>query len=212
MAIDRVIECLARVPIFAGLNLQQIAEIGRRAERCAFHDGEAITRAGEPGDGAYLILAGETGCSGRPDDRGPLAAVAPGSLVGELAMFIEHVYGATVVARGWVDCLKLERATLAHQMRDDPDIADRIAAVIRNRLNLIAAELQAIDRLLMSSIERCEQAPRACLPVPQKAGGGGRRQSGAVGPEAVRCLHGRQKKEKRPTPGEELGARSASCA
>jgi CRP-like cAMP-binding protein len=167
MAIDQVIESLARVPIFSGLNLQQIAEIGRRAERRAFHDGEVIARAGEPGDGAYLILAGDAGCSGGPGGRGPLAPLAPASLVGELAMFIEHAYGATVVARGWVDCLKLERATLARQMRDDPDIADRIAAVIRNRLSLVAAELEAIDRLLMSSIERCQQAPRAFLPPPQ---------------------------------------------
>jgi hypothetical protein len=82
-------------------------------------------------------------------------------------MFIEHVYGATVVARGWVDCLKLERATLDRQMRGDPDIADRIAAVIRSRLHLVAAELQAIDRLLMGSIERCDQVSRAFLPAPQ---------------------------------------------
>jgi CRP-like cAMP-binding protein len=167
MAIDQVIESLARVPIFAGLKLQQITEIGRRAGRRAFHEGEAIATAGEPGDGAYLILAGGAGRSGGPGDRGPLAPVAPGSLVGELAMFIEHIYGATVVAREWVDCLKLERATLARQMRDDPDIADRIAAAIRNRLNLVAAELQVIDRLLMNSIERCEQAPRAFLPPPR---------------------------------------------
>lgn len=168
MAIDQVLESLACIPIFSGLEPHQITRISRRAERRAFHDGEAIIRAGEPGDGAYLILAGNAGSRVGPGDRGPLQPVTPGSLLGELAMFIEHIYGTTVVARGWVDCLKLERAMLARQMRDDPDIADRIAAVIRNRLGLVAAEVQVIDRLLMGSIERCEGVSRAVLPAPQR--------------------------------------------
>ncbi|MBO0765415.1 MAG: cyclic nucleotide-binding domain-containing protein [Hyphomicrobiaceae bacterium] len=167
MAIDEVIESLARIPVFAGLKPQQITEIGRWAERCAFHDGEAITRAGELGDGAYLILAGDASSKAGPGDDGVrLQPIAQGSLVGELAMFVEHVYGVTVTASGWVDCLKLERATLARQMRDDPDIADRIAAVVRNRLALVAAELLIVDRLLMGSIQSCQQVSHAFLPAP----------------------------------------------
>jgi CRP-like cAMP-binding protein len=85
--------------------------------------------------------------------------VEPGSLVGELAMLVEHDYGATVIAQGWVDCLMLERATLLDQMRADPDIADRIADAIRGRLTLVAADLQMINRMLMSSIEQCADLP-----------------------------------------------------
>jgi hypothetical protein len=81
-------------------------------------------------------------------------------------MLIEHVYGATVVAQSWVDCLKLERATLRDQMREDPDIAKRIAQVIRGRLTLVAAELQKIDQLLASSAEHRTQVPRL-LPPPR---------------------------------------------
>ena len=112
MAIDLVLESLYRVPLFAGLTPQQITEIGRGARRRAFRKGEVIAEAGTPGDGAYLILSGDAVCKTGPDARGPTEPVEPGSLVGELAMFVEHDYGTTVVARGWVDCLKLERATL----------------------------------------------------------------------------------------------------
>jgi hypothetical protein len=49
-----------------------------------------------------------------------------------------------------VDCLKLERAALHAQMRADPDLAKRLAQVIRRRLTLVATELQAIDELLAS--------------------------------------------------------------
>jgi CRP-like cAMP-binding protein len=165
MAVDQIVSALSRVPLFAGLQPLQIAEIGRRARRCAFGRGGFITRAGEPADGAYLILSGEAHCEADAGKRGPPELVAPGSLVGELAMFIEHSYGVTVIAQDWVDCLRLERATLAEQMRRDPDIADRIADVIRGRLALAASELQIVDRLLASSIAQCTEAPRA-LPAP----------------------------------------------
>jgi CRP-like cAMP-binding protein len=169
MAIDQIVASLSRVPLFAGLKPRQISEIGRQAERCAFHRGEVITRAGEAGDGAYLILTGEVGRRTGPGDRAPVEPIEPGSLVGELAMLVDHVYGATVVAQGWADCLKLARGTLLDQMRADPDIAERIADVIRGRLTGIAAELKVIDQLLMGSIERCEQAPRALLLAPPAA-------------------------------------------
>ena len=164
MAIDEVVTSLFRIPLFAGLKPMQIAEIGSRAQRCAFGDGEAIIRTGEAGDGAYLILSGEAGR--KTSTRGRVEPVPPGSLLGELAMLIEHVYGATVVAQGWVDCLKLERATLRDQMREHPDIAKRIAQVIRGRLTLVAAELQKIDQLLAESIERSARVPRL-LPPPR---------------------------------------------
>ena len=164
MAIDPVLESLRRLPLFACLTPQQIAAIGRGAGRCAFRPGEVIAEAGTPGAGAYLVLAGEAVCRTDADGRGVTQPVELGSLIGELAMFVEHNYGTTVVAQGWVDCLNLERAALHEQMRADPDIAERIADVIRDRLALVAADLQIIDRLLMSSIERCGEVPVALMP------------------------------------------------
>jgi len=159
MAIDLVLESLRRLSLFAGLTPEQIAEVGLGARRRAFRKGEVIAEAGEPGEGAYLILAGDAVSRSGPDGRGPTEPVEPGSLVGELAMLVEHNYGATVIAQGWVDCLMLERATLLDQMRADPDIADRVADAIRGRLTLVAADLQMINRMLMSSIEQCADLP-----------------------------------------------------
>jgi CRP-like cAMP-binding protein len=166
MVIDLVLESLHRVPLFAGLTPEQIAEIGRGAQRRAFRRGEAIAEAGALGDGAYLILAGDVICRTGPDGRGPTEPVEPGSLVGELAMLVEYDYGSTVIAQGWVDCLKLERATLLEQMRADPDIADRVADAIRGRITLVAAELQIIDGLLMRSIEHYADAPLGLMALP----------------------------------------------
>ena len=162
MAIDQVVATLLRIPLFAGLKPLQVTEIMRRAGRRAFQYGETIIKAGEAGDAAYLILSGDAVCRADAGPRTPAEPVKPGSLLGELAMFVDHVYGATVVAEDWVDCLRLERAALHAQMRADPDLAKRLAQVIRQRLTLVAVELQAIDELLASAARHT--APRALLP------------------------------------------------
>jgi CRP-like cAMP-binding protein len=161
MAIDQVVASLLRIPLFAGLRPLQVTEMARRAGRRAFRRGDVIIRAGEPGDAAYLILSGDATC--RSGSGPAVETVKPGSLVGELAMFVDHIYGTTVVAEDWVDCLRLERAALQAQMRADPEIAKHLAQVIRQRLTLVAAELHAIDELLASVGRRTP--PHALLPA-----------------------------------------------
>jgi CRP-like cAMP-binding protein len=148
MAFDHIVASLARIPIFAELRPLQIGRIAQQAEHCWFRRGDAITRAGAPGDGAYLIVSGDVQRTPRAGSPTPPEAIAPGSLVGELAMLVEHIYGATIVADGPVNCLKLARTMLHDQMCADPDIAERLARVIRTRLQLTTAELRGIDRLL----------------------------------------------------------------
>jgi signal-transduction protein with cAMP-binding, CBS, and nucleotidyltransferase domain len=109
MAIDQVVASLLRIPLFADLKPPQVAEIARRAGRCAFRYGDIIIKAGEAGEAAYLVLSGDVVCRADPGPR-----------------------------------------TLHAQMRADPDLAKRLAQVIRRRLTLVATELQAIDELLAS--------------------------------------------------------------
>jgi CRP-like cAMP-binding protein len=166
MAFDHIVASLARIPIFAELRPLQIGRIAQQAEHCRFRRGDVITRAGAPGEGAYLILSGDARRMSRAGSPTPPEAIALGSLIGELALLVEHIYGATVVAGGPVNCLKLARAMLHDQMCADPDIAERLARVIRKRLQLTAAELRSIDRLLMEKRALAHLARRPLL-LPQ---------------------------------------------
>lgn len=148
MAIDKVVAPLLRVPVFVGLKPLQIIEIAHQAERIKFQRGGIIIEAGKPGDGAYLIVSGDAEV--RPE-LGSLAQpqpVEPGSLVGELAMLVDHVYGATVIARGRMHCLKITRAAMHEQMRTDPTLAEHFVRLINDRLTQVAAEMRNIDRKL----------------------------------------------------------------
>jgi CRP-like cAMP-binding protein len=145
MAIDALIAPLLRVEIFQGLTPLQITEIARRAERIVFRPGSKITEAGKDAEAAFLIVGGAAECLSVDDDGLP-EAVEEASLIGEMAMLIEHSYGATVLARGNVRCLKISRSEMHEQMLDDPALAEALSANITARLTRVAQELRAIDR------------------------------------------------------------------
>jgi CRP-like cAMP-binding protein len=137
---------LLGVPIFAGLSPLQITEIARNAERMKFGPGQLIVSAGGGGDGAYLIVSGAAERVLDTDDaREP---VAVGSLIGEMAMLVEHEYRATIVARDRVLCLKITRTALQAQMLDDPALARHFERHLRERLSRVAQEMREIDAIL----------------------------------------------------------------
>jgi len=146
MSIDTAVSLLQRIPIFARLNPMQIAEIARRAEKAKFRSRECITEAGASGDAAYLLVSGHAERVAAPEQ-----ALPPGSLIGELAMLVEHNYGATIVAKGRVHCLKITRSALHEQMLADPSLAEMLSQHISERLRKAANGLMRIDHLLAKS-------------------------------------------------------------
>jgi CRP-like cAMP-binding protein len=153
MAIDALVKPLLRLEIFQGLKPLQITEIARNAERVVFREGQTIINSGAPGDGAYVLVSGEAVCVGQPGQPSGSEPIEPGSLLGELAMLVEHDYSVTVVAKGPVRALKIGRSAMHDQMRDDPRLAEHISHKITARLTALAAELRAIDGRLAQVAE-----------------------------------------------------------
>jgi len=150
MASNRIVEALQRAAIFQGLQPPQLAELARHAERIKFGAGECITRAGDAADGAYLLVSGvavrlpEAGLAEPPEP------VQPGSVIGQLAMLVDHVYGSTVIARERVFCLKVTRAGVHAQMTADPPLARHFERHVTQRLLVVARQLREIDSLLQA--------------------------------------------------------------
>lgn len=147
MSVDRITTPLQRVALFASLNSQQLEEIAYRAEKLRFRAGDVITHRGAVADGAYIIVSGQAESldGAVPGEREP---IDEGSIIGEMAMLIEHEYRATVVARDRVLCLKVNRATLVQQMLEDPSVADSLHEEMTRRLMRTAEELRRIDSKL----------------------------------------------------------------
>jgi CRP-like cAMP-binding protein len=148
MAMDALIKPLLRLEIFQGLKPLQITEIARQAERIVFREGDIIVHSGASGDAAYVIVSGEAVCLKRSGTNVRAEPIEAGSLVGELAMLVEHDYSITVVAKTPVRALKLSREAMHGQMRDDRHLAEHISGKITARLTKLAAELRTIDSRL----------------------------------------------------------------
>jgi CRP-like cAMP-binding protein len=88
--------------------------------------------------------------------------VVPGSLIGELAMLVEHDYASTIVARGRVFCLKLIRTEMHAQMREDAALTEHFRDRMTERLLQTAEELRRIDDALAA------RSPATLQPSPEK--------------------------------------------
>jgi signal-transduction protein with cAMP-binding, CBS, and nucleotidyltransferase domain len=148
MTMENLVAPLMRLPLFAGLKPLQLTEIVRNAERVRFWPGDLLTKVGQPGDGAYLIVSGPAQRVAGPDLMTTPEPVVPGSMIGEMAMLVEHDYGSTVVARDRVFCLKLMRAAMHAQMREDASLAEHFYDRVTERLLRTAEEMRRIDQAL----------------------------------------------------------------
>jgi CRP-like cAMP-binding protein len=158
-----LVAALLRIRLFQGLTPLQLTEIARNAERVTFRPGDLLTAAGQPADGAILIVAGD--CD-RVIESVParLEPVETGSLIGEMSMFVDHVYGATVRARGPVRALRITRKAIHAQMLEDRSLAEHCVERIAQRLNGVAAELRRIDTAVGATILPHPTAPRPAEP------------------------------------------------
>lgn len=147
MLIDTFAERLGDIEIFRGLAPERLAAIARIAERIVFRPGQTIISAGRPGDGAFLLVDGRAIVLADGADV-PETSVVPGSLVGEIAMLIEHEHRITVAAEGSVRALKLSRSALHQLMARDPALAEHFVGRISSRLSRMAIEMRRIDGTL----------------------------------------------------------------
>ena len=131
---------LAKTELFEGLDH---AELGPFAEKCQLHTyqaGQELTREGELGTGLYIVTKGEVEIivkRGEPDES-VLATTGEGGFFGDMALLLEHPRSATVVAKGFTECLVLTRW-------DFKDIAEDHPKVIWNMLQVLARRLAAAE-------------------------------------------------------------------
>jgi CRP-like cAMP-binding protein len=147
MVVDTLAAPLLRVELFAGLKPAQLSALARAAERIVYRAGDAITRAGEDADAAILIVSGSAEWIDETAEE-----IEIGSLIAEMAMFVELAYGTTIVAKSQVRCLKLGRAAMRELLLKDPGLAQHLTTKIAARLSRVASELRAIDDAVVDNL------------------------------------------------------------
>ena len=128
---------LAELPLFANVPKRHVRKIASLAQEARFSRGSQIVRAGEPGNGFFLILEGAASIL-RPSGLPPIP-IGVGSYFGEMALIDGGMRSATVVADTNVLCLRLSRTPFQKMLKSEPEVSIALLKEFARRIR----ELQA---------------------------------------------------------------------
>jgi predicted MFS family arabinose efflux permease len=117
-------------PVFAALPAIGLDRLGVLARTVALPAGTAVIRQGEPGDDAYLLLAGRAEVV---RDGRLVAVVGPGDLVGEAALLREAPRSATVRTREPVRALVIQGEEFLVAVTGNPASLRAVEELMRER-------------------------------------------------------------------------------
>ncbi len=90
-----VVESLSRVPLFSGIEREQLAKLANRMAERRFSEGQTATEEGKGGAAFWVIEEGEATVAVRGEI---VRTLGPGDYFGEIALLDEGVRTATVTA------------------------------------------------------------------------------------------------------------------
>jgi hypothetical protein len=140
---------LRRIKILAELNDHQLAHLLQFLEPANVPQFTCVCQEGEPGDGMYLVLAGELRARKMVDGQETiLATFAAGDFFGDMALFDHGPRSADVVAN--VDSLMFKMSTVNFErlVREAPALATPfLQATVRTLAARIRADNVRLERL-----------------------------------------------------------------
>jgi CRP-like cAMP-binding protein len=159
MSLDSDIALLSRVPLFSELNSEQVRLLAFSAVHRELRADEILFREGDDALSGYIVASGEIVMSrGEGRTKKTLAKCEPGSLIGEIALFIENKRPATAAASRLTDVMEINRALMTRMLNEYPHVALRLRAALTERLTATVSELgrvkQALNRIDRPRAER----------------------------------------------------------
>jgi MFS family permease len=131
---ERELALLRGLPIFAPLPPAALEHLAGSLRALRLQDGEEIIREGAPGDRFYVVAEGEVTVSTQGKE---MRSLGPGESFGEIALLRPVPRTATVVARGPVELLTLDRDEFVAAVTGHPESLEAADAVIGTRLGAL---------------------------------------------------------------------------
>jgi CRP-like cAMP-binding protein len=129
------LDTIRSVEILQGLNDSELATVVRRAKRMEYKAGGVIVREKSPGGMLHIIIEGSVDVKKKSDDtERTLAALKVGEIFGEMSLFDDAPYSASVVARENTSTLSLYKNDFLDFAGQHPEVAFKVAVNIINTL------------------------------------------------------------------------------
>lgn len=133
-------DLLAGVSLFAGLEARELEALVRVARTRSLASREELFHKGDPGAQFYVVVSGRlkvltTSLDG---DDVVFSIAGPGEVIGEVALLTGLPRTATVTAIEPCELLALDRRDLLTVLRQDPEVAIKLLAVLARRLGRVS--------------------------------------------------------------------------
>jgi CRP-like cAMP-binding protein len=116
-------ERLGAIPLFAGLNDDQLDRLAAATSEFDAPAGQALIERGKPGSGIFVLEQGMAIVEAPEGTR----ELGPGDVFGERALLGEDVERtARVRAETDVSCLAIARVEIEQLLAEDPRVAERL--------------------------------------------------------------------------------------
>ena len=159
MSLDRDIAMLARIPLFSELSTEQLRLLAFSAVRLNLSPGQVLFREGTVAGSGYVVVYGAVEMSlGQGSRRAVLTTCEQGSLIGELALYIETKRPATATAVVSSEVLDIDRKLVPRMLSEYPHVATRLRRILAGRITATIGELTEIQKRLDSIDARARRA------------------------------------------------------
>jgi len=139
------VDILRQVPLFASLTNEQIAAVADQFQVDSFAPDTIIFLDGDPADRLWVLQAGQVKIVKHTSDgqENLLEVITPGEIFGGAGLLLA-VHPATAVAMSPTTALSIERGPYLQLIRQYPEIALRIIALLGDRLQA-AMKMRALS-------------------------------------------------------------------
>ncbi len=150
MTIETEVRTLQKLDMFSNLDMAKLKLVAMISDRVVFHAGEAIFRAGDPSDAAFIVLEGSVRLSGAGgvEPAKPLRKCGV-MLLGEVGILCGRRRSITIVAETDVTALRIQREDFQRLIRETPEFGFAVMRELAEQLDrgakLVAERLAHAD-------------------------------------------------------------------
>ncbi len=147
MILEREIEALKNIPIFANLDSSKLKFLAFTSERKTYKSNEILFHQGDIGNAAYVILSGKADIvlEGKDGAETVLFQLGKNKLVGELALLNDSPRSATIRAASPLVALRLNKEIFTELAHQDAHFAFEMARDMSERLIKTTTEVNVKD-------------------------------------------------------------------
>jgi len=139
---DRCIKLLRRIGLFERFEYSALRALMSASRLLSLKKSRRLFRQGDAALSGYVLADGVLSYSAA--GSGEPAYLTPPAMIGEMALIVDTVRPATVIAETYATVIEIPRSTFLRVVSEYPDSAAQARALISRRLRRLVGELDAV--------------------------------------------------------------------